>query len=94
MPRLDGTYEIASDLQHMTVNGVLQTPSGTSHTSQWTFSSSCSSGCVAHATEISGGDNSTGGSPKDDPDTSVWSWNGTSWVEETDHYHEVSLCNR
>ncbi|MGV0066274.1 DUF4189 domain-containing protein [Mycobacterium colombiense] len=80
-PVLDGIYEIASDNQHETVNGVLY-PS-TDVARYWAFRSLCTPArCVATAAEVSDTNHQV---PNYDHDHSVWLWAYGTWKEDPDH---------
>jgi hypothetical protein len=78
---LDGIYEIASDDEHRTVNGVPQPSMDV--TRYWAFRSVCTTtGCVATAAEV---DDINHQIPSADHDHSVWRWNFGGWTEDPDH---------
>lgn len=80
-PVLDGLYEIASDNQHSTANGVAY-PS-TDVTRYWAFRSLCTPArCVATAAEVSDTNHQV---PNYDHDHSVWLWSNGKWSEDPDH---------
>jgi Domain of unknown function (DUF4189) len=86
-PVLDGIYEIASDNQHRTVNGVSRP--GTDLARYWAFRSLCTPArCVATAAEVSDTNHQVANF---DHDHSVWLWVFGTWKENPDH--NTSPCS-
>jgi hypothetical protein len=86
-PVLDGLYEVASDNQHDTVNGVSY--SSEDVTRFWAFRSLCTPArCVATAAEVSDTNHQV---LNYDHDHSIWLWSNGAWNEDPDH--NTSPCS-